>query len=77
MPVIARVPPPAPAPAPAAPEPAASEPVQAAADRPLEGRDLLAHFPAEPGGVSAKARKVFLLNSYLKRLRRGGERDVS
>ncbi len=84
MPVIARVPPPPPAPvAPVAiaeepaPEPVPSAPVRAAAGRPLEGRDLLAHFPAEPGAASAKARKVFLLNSYLKRLRRGGERDVS
>lgn len=47
--------------------------------RPLEGRDLLAGYePGEEGGlVEAKARKVFLLNSYLTRLRRGGQRDVS
>jgi tetratricopeptide (TPR) repeat protein len=47
-----------------------------AAGRPLEGRDLLAGY--EPRGEGdAKARRVFLLNSYLKRLRRGGQRDVS
>jgi hypothetical protein len=47
--------------------------------RPLEGRDLLAGYePGEEGGeVEAKARKAFLLNSYLTRLRRGGQRDVS
>jgi tetratricopeptide (TPR) repeat protein len=47
--------------------------------RPLEGRDLLAGYePGEEGGeAEAKARKVFLLNSYLTRLRRGGQRDVS
>jgi len=47
--------------------------------RPLEGRDLLAGYePGEEGGVAeVKARKVFLLNSYLTRLRRGGQRDVS
>jgi hypothetical protein len=47
--------------------------------RPLEGRDLLAGYePGEEGGeMEAKARKVFLLNSYLKRLRRVGQRDVS
>jgi tetratricopeptide (TPR) repeat protein len=47
-----------------------------AAGRPLEGRDLLAGY--EPRGEGdVKARRVFLLNSYLKRLRRGGQRDVS
>jgi tetratricopeptide (TPR) repeat protein len=51
-------------------------PAPAAAGRPLEGRDLLAGY--EPRGEGdAKARRVFLLNSYLKRLRRGGQRDVS
>jgi hypothetical protein len=47
--------------------------------RPLEGRDLLAGYePGEEGGpAEAKARKVFLLNSYLTQLRRGGQRDVS
>lgn len=47
--------------------------------RPLEGRDLLAGYePGEDGGeAETKARKVFLLNSYLTRLRRGGQRDVS
>lgn len=47
--------------------------------RPLEGRDLLAGYePGEEDGMEeAKARKVFLLNSYLTRLRRGGQRDVS
>jgi tetratricopeptide (TPR) repeat protein len=47
--------------------------------RPLEGRDLLAGYEPgeEDGEAEAKARKVFLLNSYLTRLRRGGQRDVS
>jgi tetratricopeptide (TPR) repeat protein len=47
--------------------------------RPLEGRDLLAGYePGEEGGeAEAKARTVFLLNSYLTRLRRGSQRDVS
>jgi hypothetical protein len=47
--------------------------------RPLAGRDLLAGYePGEEGGeTEVKARKAFLLNSYLKRLRRGGQRDVS
>jgi tetratricopeptide (TPR) repeat protein len=47
--------------------------------RPLGAGDLLAGYePGEEGGkMEAKARKVFLLNSYLKRLRRGGQRDVS
>jgi tetratricopeptide (TPR) repeat protein len=47
--------------------------------RPLAGRDLLAGYePGEEGGeMEVKARKAFLLNSYLKRLRRGGQRDVS
>ena len=81
MPVISRVPPPLPSPA-AEPAPAPlPEPSQApaAAGRRLEARDLLSRFPAEAeaGAGSAKARKAFLLNSYLKRLRRGGERDVS
>jgi tetratricopeptide (TPR) repeat protein len=51
----------------------------AAGQRPLAARDLLAGYePGEEGGeAEAKARKVFLLNSYLKRLRRGGQRDVS
>jgi hypothetical protein len=46
--------------------------------RPLEGRDLLAGYqPAAGGEVEAKARKRWVLNSYLQRLRRGGQRDVS
>ena len=47
--------------------------------RPLAARDLLAGYePGEEGGeAEAKARRVFLLNSYLKRLRRGGQHDVS
>jgi hypothetical protein len=51
----------------------------AAGQRPLAARDLLAGYePGEEGGeAEAKARKVFLLNSYLKRLRRGSQRDVS
>jgi hypothetical protein len=81
MPVLSRVPPPAPAapvtePEEPVPAPVAAPP-QGSAGRPLAARDLLARFPAAPGAGSAKARKVFLLNSYLQRLRRGGERDVS
>jgi len=51
----------------------------AARQRPLAARDLLAGYePGEEGGeAETKARKAFLLNSYLKRLRRGGQRDVS
>ena len=51
----------------------------AARQRPLAARDLLAGYePGEEGGeMEAKARKVFLLNSYLKRLRRGGQSHVS
>ena len=47
--------------------------------RPLMARDLLAGYePGEEGGeVEAKARKAFLLNSYLKRLRRGSQSHVS
>jgi tetratricopeptide (TPR) repeat protein len=47
--------------------------------RPVVGRDLLAGYePGDEGGeTEVKARKAFLLNSYLKRLRRGGQRDVS
>lgn len=47
--------------------------------RPLAARDLLAGYePGEEGGeVETKSRKRFLLNSYLKRLRRGGQSHVS
>ena len=47
--------------------------------RPVEVRDLLAGYePGEDGGeAEVKARKRWVLNEYLKRLRRGGERDVS
>jgi tetratricopeptide (TPR) repeat protein len=47
--------------------------------RPLEARDLLAGYePGEEGGEEdLKARKAFLLNSYLQRLRQGGHADVS
>ena len=47
--------------------------------RPLEARDLLAGYePGEEGGEEElKARKAFLLNSYLQRLRQGGQPDVS
>jgi len=47
--------------------------------RPLEGRDLLAGYePGEEGGEQeVKARKAYLLTSYLQRLRQGGQRDVS
>ena len=68
--------------APAPPEP----PVELAAESPagprgerraLEGRDLLAGYRPAAGEPEGKARKIFLLNSYLQRLRRGGQRDVS
>jgi tetratricopeptide (TPR) repeat protein len=51
----------------------------ASQQRPLMARDLLAGYePGEEGGeVEAKARKRFLLNSYLKRLRRGSPSHVS
>lgn len=51
----------------------------ASRQRPLAARDLLAGYePGEEGGeAEAKARKRFLLNSYLKRLRRGSQSHVS
>ena len=47
--------------------------------RPLAARDLLAGYePGEEGGeAETGARKRFLLNSYLKRLRRGSQSHVS
>ncbi|HEV8578519.1 MAG TPA: tetratricopeptide repeat protein [Thermoanaerobaculia bacterium] len=46
--------------------------------RPLAAHDLLAGFERVAGGEAAtRARKVWVLNSYLKRLRRGSQRDVS
>jgi hypothetical protein len=50
---------------------------QASEPRPLDAADLLAGF--DPGRASGgpNARKIFLLNSYLERLRRGRRRDVS
>ena len=50
-----------------------------AAHRSLEARDLLAGYePGEEGGdAEVTARKVYVLNSYLQRLREGGHRDVS
>lgn len=47
--------------------------------RPLEGRDLLAGYEPGPAGGEAetRARKAWALNGYLKRLRRGSQRDVS
>jgi tetratricopeptide (TPR) repeat protein len=59
-----------------APAPVQSVAPSPAAGRPLEGRDLLAGYEPRREG-DAKARRVFLLSSYLKRLRRGGQRDVS
>jgi len=51
---------------------------QPAESRPLEARDLLAGYqPGAGGEAEAKARKAWVLNSYLKRLRRGSQRDVS
>jgi len=45
---------------------------------PLEARDLLAGYePAAEGEAERKARKAWVLNGYLQRLRRGSQRDVS
>jgi tetratricopeptide (TPR) repeat protein len=53
--------------------------VRPAERRPIETRDLLAGY--EPGSGSGeaelKARKRWVLNGYLKSLRRGSQRDVS
>ncbi len=51
----------------------------ASRQRPVAARDLLAGYePGEDGGdTEVRSRKRFLLNSYLKRLRRGSQRDVS
>jgi tetratricopeptide (TPR) repeat protein len=65
-----------PAPPPPAAPPAESR-MERREGRPLEARDLLVGYAAAEGGEPAHARQVFLLNSYLKRLRRGGQRDVS
>ena len=59
---------------PAAPEPAGRK------APPLDAAQLLAGFqPAagQAGAAGVAARKVFLLNRYLQRLRRGSARDVS
>jgi tetratricopeptide (TPR) repeat protein len=50
-----------------------------AAARPLAASDLLAGYePGRAGGeAQVKARKAWLLNSYLQRLRRGSQRNVS
>lgn len=47
--------------------------------RPLEVRDLMAGYePGHEGGeAEVRSRKAFLLTSYLKRLRSGGQHDVS
>jgi tetratricopeptide (TPR) repeat protein len=47
--------------------------------RPIAARDLLAGYePGEEGGeAEVRSRKRFLLNSYLRRLRRGSQSDVS
>lgn len=47
--------------------------------RPLGGRDLLAGYePGEEGGeVEVRARKAWVLTQYLRRLRGGGQSDVS
>jgi tetratricopeptide (TPR) repeat protein len=57
-----------------------AQPEEAAAAAPLDAHQLLAGFqptPGQAGGAGVTARKIFLLNSYLKRLRRGSARDVS
>jgi tetratricopeptide (TPR) repeat protein len=76
------VPEPAPLPtAPPAPSAPAAPPTESRTERregrPLEARDLLVGYAAAEGSEPTRARQVFLLNSYLKRLRRGGQRDVS
>lgn len=47
--------------------------------RPVEARDLLAGYEPGPAGGEAetRARKRWVLNGYLQRLRRGSQRDVS
>ena len=45
--------------------------------RPLAAQDLLAGYEPAAGEAEAKARKAWVLNSYLQRLRRGNQRDVS
>ncbi|HYG65023.1 MAG TPA: tetratricopeptide repeat protein, partial [Thermoanaerobaculia bacterium] len=45
--------------------------------RPVEASELLAGFDPDAAESGANARKVFLLNSYLARVRRGRQRDVS
>lgn len=47
--------------------------------RPLESRDLLAGYePGEEGGeTEVRARKAWVLTEYLRRLRGGGQNDVS
>jgi tetratricopeptide (TPR) repeat protein len=60
-----------PEPEPVVPEPE-PEPSQAI---PLDARVLLAGFQPGPGGGGTTARKVFLLNRYLDRIR-GGQPDV-
>jgi tetratricopeptide (TPR) repeat protein len=62
----------------------AQQPVAAAPQpreaRPLDAEQLLAGFqptPGQTGGDGVTARKIFLLNSYLKRLRQGSAPDVS
>jgi tetratricopeptide (TPR) repeat protein len=45
---------------------------------PLTARDLLAGYePSAEGEAETKARRAWLLNSYLTRLRQGNQRDVS
>jgi hypothetical protein len=60
-------------------QPAAAGISESAASRPLDAHGLLAGY--QPGGRSGEAegrtRKAFLLKSYLERIRRGGQRDVS
>lgn len=62
----------------------AAQPVETAPPRsearPLDAEQLLAGFqptPGQTGGDGVTARKIFLLNSYLKRLRQGSAQDVS
>jgi hypothetical protein len=63
---------------PAAQEGLAALAARRAEKRPLEVRDLLAGYePGHEGGeAETRARKAWVLNGYLRRLR-GGQRDVS
>ncbi|HEX4959801.1 MAG TPA: tetratricopeptide repeat protein [Thermoanaerobaculia bacterium] len=80
---LAKLSPPPPIEAPRIPESAAATvaapPTAPTAARSLEAHDLLAGYQPEgrSGEAEGRARRAFLLKSYLERIRRGGQRDVS